>query len=237
MKIKILLLSVFTFLLSGCETYYKTSFKAKVVNESVEYLTPNKEKILKSEIEKILMYEVLGAYRDAVFFSQWKQGVGMNEEFYKHLYLCKERINVGGPSNPSLGEVGREEMIRMIKSGNSVKASESFYSRIRKFNVDFGNSKFSRKGSVYVHDVIVKWWCDFDGTIVYIYGTSPSYPPTIETVKKGVKIKNVLEKEIDSDYSKYCSPIKYDSVSVSGSSIIYRKWKWASPKYNKLKKK
>ena len=181
MKIKFLLLSVLLLSLASCDNLYQTSFKAKVVNDGVEYLMPDRESELKSEIEKVLMYEVLGAYRDAVFLSQWNRETGMDKEFYKHLYLCKERIKRGGLSDKTLESVSKEDVIRMIKSGKSDKAAEVFYSKINRLDVDFGNSKFSTKGSVYVHDIIVKWWCDFDGSILYLYGTSVSYPPTVES--------------------------------------------------------
>lgn len=241
MKTKLLLLAVLFLSLTSCENMYQTSFKAKVVNDGVEYLIPDRESGLKSEIEKVLMYEVLGAYRDAVFLSQWNRETGMDKEFYKHLYLCKERIKKGGPSDKSLESISKEDVIRMIKSGKSDKAAEVFYSKINRLNVDFGSSKFSTKGSVYFHDIVVKWWCDFDGSILYLYGTSVSYPPTVETFKKGVRIENVLEKEIDSDYRKYCKMTKIDSIKpekkIPKEVSNEKKWRWAKTYYNKLKRK
>lgn len=241
MRIKsLLVLAVLLSLLSSCDNLYQTSFKAKVVNDGVEYLTPDRESELKSEIEKVLMYEVLGAYRDAVFLSQCNRETGMDKEFYRHLYLSKERIKKGGPSDKSLERISKEDVIRMIKSGKSDKAAEVFYSKINRLNVDFGNSKFSTKGSVYVHDIIVKWWCDFDGSILYLYGTSVSYPPTVETFKKGVRIENVLEKEIDSDYRKYCRMTKIDSIKPEKKiqkEVIEKKWRRAKTYHNKFKRK
>lgn len=239
MKTKLLLLAVLLLSLSSCDNLYQTSFKAKVVNDGVEYLTPDRESELKSEIEKVLMYEVLGAYRDEVFLSQWSRETGMDKEFYKHLYLCKERIKKGGLSDKTLESVSMEDVIRMIKSGKSDKAAEVFYSKINRLDVDFGNSRFSTKGTVYVHDIIVRWWCDFDGTILYTNGTSVSYPPTVETVKKGVRVESTLEKEIDSDYRKYCKTTKIDSIKpekkVEKVISNNKKWKWAKTYYNKLK--
>ena len=239
MRIKLLVLAVLFLSLTSCDNLYQTSFKAKVVNDGVEYLTPDRELELKSEIEKVLMYEVLGAYREEVFLSQWNRETGMDKEFYKHLYLCKERIKKEGLSDKTLESASKEDVIRMIKSGNSVKAAETFYSKLRKFDVDFGNSKFSTRGTVYVHDIIVRWWCDFDGTILYINGTSVSYPPTVETVKKGVRTESTLEKEIDSDYRKYCKATKIDSIKpekkVEKVISNNKKWKRAKTYYKKSK--
>ena len=238
MKIRLLLLSVLLLSLSSCDSLYQTSFKAKVVNDGVEYLMPDRESELKSEIEKVLMYEVLGAYRDAVFLSQWNRETGMDKEFYRHLYLCKERIKKGGLSDKTLESVSKGEVIKIIKSGKSDKAAEVFYSKVNRLDVDFGNSKFSTKGSLYVHDIVVRWWCDFDGSILYLYGTSVSYPPTVETFKKGVRIENVLEKEIDSDYRKYCKMTKVDSIRSEKKiqkEVSGKKWRWAKTYYNKLK--
>lgn len=234
MKIRVLLFAVLSILLVGCET--DKVFSAKVVNESMDTLSYEKEFVLKSEIENILMLEVLGAYRDAVFFSNWVGKEGIDYRFYDHLYQCKELIKDGNPPNTRLWGYSNEEVFKLIESDSIKKASEIFYSKLHRVYISFGTQRMCRSGKVYIHDIIVNWWCDEEGDVMYIYGMSESYPPTIETVKKGKRMESTLDKEIDSDYIEY---VIRGRGKKSDLKIVPEKkvWRWAKRYYNKLRER